>query len=130
MEEKRKNKRIPMNAIVMYRIENYEKIDDQNLAKIDRPISANISSGGLQIVAKQKLPVGVYLKIVLTIFPMRNTVDVIGRVVWNRADGKESRFRAGIEFVRFSNAIDAEQIEEYVSIQENRGCTENIACAL
>ena len=79
MEEKRKDKRIPINAIVMYRIEdyeniddrnieNYEKIDDQNLVKIDRLISADISSGGLQIVAKQKLPVGVYLKIVLTIF--------------------------------------------------------------
>ncbi len=130
MEEKRKNKRIPINAIVMYRIENYEKINDQNLAKIDRPISADISSGGLQIVGKQKLPVGVYLKIVLTIFPMRNTVDVIGKVVWNNADEGESRFRVGIEFIRFSNENDVEQIEEYMSIQENRGRTENIACAL
>ena len=130
MEEKRKNKRIPINAIVMYQIDDYEKIDDRNLITIGRPISADISSGGLQIVAKQKLPVGVYLKIVLSIFPMRNTVDVIGKVVWNHADGEESRFRTGIEFVRFSNAIDAEQIEEYVSIQENRGRSENIACAL
>jgi len=121
MEEKRKDKRIPINSIVMYRIEDYEKIDDQNLVKIGRPISANISSGGMQIVAKQKLPVGVYLKIVLSIFPMRNTIDVIGKVVWNHADGEESRFRTGIEFVRFLNAIDAEQIEEYVSIQEDRG---------
>jgi len=130
MEEKRKDKRIPINAIVMYQIDDYEKIDDRNLITIGRPISADISSGGLQIVAKQKLPVGVYLKIVLSIFPMRNTVDVIGKVVWNHADGEESRFRTGIEFVRFSNAIDAEQIEEYVSIQENRGRSENIACAL
>ena len=130
MEEKRKDKRIPINTVVMYRIENYEKIDDQNLVKIDRPISADISSGGLQIVAKQKLPVGAYLKIVLTIFPMRNTVDVIGKVIWNHADGREKRFRAGIEFVKFLNVIDAEQIEEYMSIQEDRGRTENIACTL
>ena len=130
MEEKRKDKRIPINAVVMYQINDYEKMDDSNLVKIGRPISADISSGGLQVVAKQKLPVGVYLKIVLSIFPMRNTIDVIGKVVWNNADGREKRFRAGIEFVRFSNAIDAEQIEEYVSIQENRGRTENIACAL
>lgn len=41
MEEKRKDKRIPINAIVMYRIEDYEKIDDQNLAKIDRHIIKN-----------------------------------------------------------------------------------------
>jgi len=112
----------------MYRIDDYEKIDDRNLIKIDGPISADISSGGLQIVAKQKLTVGVYLKIVLSIFPMRNTVDAIGKVVWNHADGEESRFRTGIEFIRFSNAIDAEQIEEYVSVQEDRGRTENIAC--
>ncbi len=130
MEEKRKDKRIPINAIVMYRIEDYEKIDDQNLAKIDRPISADISSWGLLIVAKEKLPVGVYLKIVLSIFPMRNTVDVIGKVAWNHADGEESRFRTGIEFIRFLNEIDTEQIEEYMSIQEDRGRTENIACAL
>ena len=130
MEEKRKDKRIPINSIVMYRIEDYEKIDDQNLVKIGRPISANISSGGMQIVAKQKLPVGVYLKIVLSIFPMRNTIDVIGKVVWNHADGEESRFRTGIEFVKFLNVIDAEQIEEYMSIQEDRGRTENIACTL
>jgi hypothetical protein len=61
---------------------------------------------------------------------MRNTVDVIGKVVWNRADGEESRFRAGIEFVKFPNENDVEQIEEYMSIQEDRGRTENIACAL
>ncbi len=130
MEEKRKDKRIPINAVVMYQINDYEKMDDSNLIKIGRPISADISSGGMQIVAKEKLPVGVHLKIVLSIFPIRNTIDVIGKVVWNNADEGESRFRTGIEFVKFLNVIDAEQIEEYVSIQENRGRTENIACAL
>jgi len=130
MEERRKYKRIPINTIVMYQIDDYEKIDDRKLIKIGRPMSADISSGGLQIVTSQKLPVGVYLKIVLSIFPMRNTVDVIGKVAWNHADGEGSRFRAGIEFIRFSNAIDAEQIEEYVSVQEDRGRTEDIACTL
>ncbi len=130
MEEKRKNKRIPINALVIYQIDDYEKMDDRNLIRMDRPISADISLGGLQIVVKQELPVGVYLKIILSIFPLRKTIDVIGKVVWNNADGREKRFRAGIDFVRFSNENDRGQIEEYMSIQEDRGRTENIACAL
>jgi c-di-GMP-binding flagellar brake protein YcgR len=130
MEEKRKDKRIPINALVIYQIDDYEKMDDRNLIRMDRPISADISLGGLQIVVKQELPVGVYLKIILSIFPLRKTIDVIGKVVWNNADGREKRFRAGIEFVRFSNENDRGQIEEYMSVQEDRGRTENIACAL
>ena len=118
MENKRKYKRVPINAAVMYRIEDYEKIDDRDLIQMSRPISADISSGGMQIVTSQKLPVGVCLKIVLSIFPMRNTIDVIGKVAWNHADEGESRFRAGIEFVKFLNEIDAEQIEEYMSIRD------------
>ncbi len=115
MEEKRKYKRVPVNAIVLYQIEDYENITEENISRVRSPLSVDISAGGLKIETDQKLPEGIYLKITLSIIPTKIPIDFIGKVMWVRDSQAEGHFYTGIEFVEFNDQSQKKLIEDYIN---------------
>ena len=118
MEEKRKYKRVPVDAIILYQIEDYENMPEGNLSRVRSPLSVDISVGGIKIETDQKLPEGTYLKITLSIVPSKVSVDVIGKVAWTKDSQTENHYNTGIEFVEFIIKTQKKLIEDYVNKED------------
>ena len=118
MEEKRQYKRVPVDAIVLYQIQNYDKMPDSELSRIQSPVSVDVSEGGLKIEAEQKLPEDTYLKVTLSIPPERVPIELIGRVAWTRDSETPDHFWTGIEFVEFYEDKFKRLIADYVNSKE------------
>ena len=118
MEEKRKYKRVSVNAIILYQIQNYENEEKNNLSRIRSPLSVDISEGGLKIDTDQKLPEGTYLKITLSIVPTKITIDIIGKIAWTRDSETEGHFQSGVEFVEFTDESQKGLIKTYIDLKD------------
>ena len=100
-DEKRKFKRVPVDAIVIYQIQDQLKVIKNKLKRIGTPISVDISAGGLQVITSQKLPQDIALKIDLSILPTKIPIEAFGKVKWTEKDKTPNQYRSGIEFVKF-----------------------------
>ncbi len=118
MEEKRKYKRVPVNAIILYQIEDYENITEGNISRVRSPLSVDISTGGLKLETDQKLPEGTYLKITLSIVPTKVAIDIIGKVAWSRDSETKGHYYTGVEFVEFIIKTQKKLVEDYVNKED------------
>ena len=100
-EEKRQSVRYPLEAIVMYYLQNYPSYSDSDLTEIDHPRSVDLSYDGMQFVTGQDLPEGSHLKIILYPAPAGASLMMIGKVVWNRLVPGQINHRIGVEFVDY-----------------------------
>ncbi|GEM_PF-3041401 len=110
--EHRKFTRVPVDSIVMYEVMDYLKYKDRNLRSIETPISLDISVGGMRMKTQQNLPVSIYIKMIMFLQNSKKPVEIIGRVVWTKTDGKI--FECGIEFIDFINRKKSE-IEDHIN---------------
>lgn len=118
MEEKRKNKRVPVEAVMMYQIENYPEGSKKEFHKIGTPISVNISIGGLQIAANQRLPIGTLLRIILSITNTQIPIELTAKVAWVHDGLKNELFKIGIEFIDFDDENKKKLIKDYINKQD------------
>jgi c-di-GMP-binding flagellar brake protein YcgR len=118
MDNKRKFKRVSVNAIVMYMMDTQENNHEDLASSIGTPNSVDISTGGLKIIAGQKLPIGANLKVILSILPSKIPIEVICKVVWTKNADVENLYQSGIEFLKFSDKKQKELIESYVDTKE------------
>ena len=103
MEEKRSSPRYPLEAIVIYYIQNYPDFQESDLKEIGHPRSVDLSRDGMQFVTGQKLPEGGYLKIVLFLAGAGLPIEVIGRVVWIRQLKGQLNYRVGLSFETYTD---------------------------
>ena len=114
MNERRNYIRVPTDEVLMVQIPNHPNIEKIGFYEILTPESIDISEGGLQVEGIQKLPVGIYLIILLSIASLKNPIEVEGKVVWcNKADKKE-HYKMGIEFIDFKDKSKKKIIQEYI----------------
>ena len=110
MKEQRRHKRLPLDAVVFYRIENGEP---ENTSKVGTPLSVDISESGLQIEADREIPAGTDLKMILSLPPAPQTMEIYGRTMWIKKTDTD-HFKIGIEFIRFRYSSIREVIRKYV----------------
>jgi len=114
-EEKRRFPRLPINTEVEY------TIPDQEEAELFTTGSKNISSGGVCIVAFEKLEPGVILDLKFSIPALNKFIIAKGRVAWIKelhiVETKIGKiYEAGIEFVNIKDA-DREKIQEFITLR-------------
>lgn len=114
MEERRRFKRIPLDAILIYQIQNYPEDYEGNLQKISAPTNIDISMGGLKLLIKQKLPKGTFLKINLSLSKSNTPIEVIGKIAWINKAERRDRYQAGIKFIDFDDEDHKEVIRNYI----------------
>lgn len=114
MEERRKAKRVPVDAIMMYQILHYPDGQEGEYHKIGTPISVDISTLGLRIATKQKLPKGTELQIVLSISTTKKPMELTGSVVWINDEDDDSLYKIGIKFKDEIANDKIKLIEEYI----------------
>ncbi|MBU1078693.1 MAG: PilZ domain-containing protein [Spirochaetes bacterium] len=119
MEERRKYKRVPVDAIMMYQVKNYPDEKEAEFHKIGTPISVDISKGGLQIAASQQLPVTTVLHIILSIATTKAPIELTGKVAWVNNDEKDKDlYKMGIEFVDLNDEAKKKMLDEYVDLKD------------
>lgn len=118
MEEKRKYKRVFINSIVMYEIQDDLRDREENLRALEAPTSVDISLGGLKIISKQQLPIGISLKIILTLVTAKVPIKIIGKVVWTKQMKEANTFQTGIIFVEFLNNHE-DAVKNYINSMDS-----------
>ncbi len=118
MDEKRKFKRVPVNAIVLYQIQDHMAIVQKKLRRIGTPISVDISIGGLQVITNQKLPLNLNLKIDLSILPTKIPIEAIGKVAWIKKDRNPGQYKVGVKFTKFIDEAQRELIKTYIDLKD------------
>lgn len=113
MDEKRKYRRIPTDAVIIYQIQNYPEGAEEKLQKVGAPVSVDISEGGLQLLTKQPLQKDIYLRINLSLPSQKAPLELTGKVVWVREE--KTRFNTGVKFVDFDNEEQREILKRYIS---------------
>jgi len=111
-KERRKFPRLPLNAEIEYVVSGQEE------AELFTTESKNISSGGVCIVAFEKLQPGVIVNLKFCLPELNKFIIAKGKVAWIKElsirDKKTDKvYEAGIEFVSIKDA-DREKIAEYV----------------
>ncbi len=114
MEERRKSKRVPVDAIVMYQTDSYPITENLEANKVDTPISVNISIGGLQLETNQHLKVGTFLQIVLSILDTKVPMQLTGKVIWVHDNIQKKFYKIGVEFIDFNDDAKKKIIEDYI----------------
>ncbi len=117
MDEKRKFKRVSVDAIMMYQIQNHPDGTQGIFHKIGTPISVNISVGGLQIDANQKLPIGTELQIIISIVTTPSPIELNGKVMWVKPYKDNKLFKIGIQFVNFTDKSAKQLINNYIKLK-------------
>ena len=107
MEEKRKFKRIPAETILWYEIEDFTRMQagsDQGDVRLGLPLgSVDISIGGVQIIANNRIEPEKRLKLILSVSPTTPPVSILARVAWVRQAENKKTFYHGLEFLEFIN---------------------------
>lgn|SRR3989338_3186698 len=110
VEERRKFIRLNISVDVDYYVISNEQ--DKHPTH-----SVNISTGGICIIAHEKLDVGTLLKLVITIPEIPPTVHATGRVAWVKsftiATEEKTKYDVGIEFTEISEE-DRKKVKRYV----------------
>lgn len=114
MEERRKSKRVPVNAIMLYKSQEVIDPDRKTPFPIGTPISVDIGEGGLQIVGDQQIEVGTKLDIVLSIVDTQVPIELEGKVIWVKDAEEEGSYRIGIEFTDFNNEESKKMLDDYI----------------
>lgn len=115
MQERRKYKRVPIHSIMMYQVQRDKDLANIEYKRINTLISIDISIGGVQVVTREKINEGAYLKLLVNLEGKNLPIIVIGKVVWIRNTDNEGSRKMGIEFVEFSDIDDKKNIEEFVN---------------
>ena len=98
-DDKRKYKRVPLDSILFYMIEDKSLKNPLELLKAETPLSIDISEGGLKFLSLQEIPLKTYLKVIITFYDGSiQPVDIIGRVVWTQLEPISGNYYTGIEF--------------------------------
>lgn len=118
MGEKRKFRRVSVDAIMMYQIQKYPDGTQGTFHKIGTPISVNISVGGLQIDANQKLPIGTKLQIIISIVTTPSPIELNGKVMWVKPYKDNKLFKIGIQFVDFNDKLTKQLISNYIKLKD------------
>lgn len=111
MKEKRRHRRFRSVVLMMY------ETKDPRL--LETPINLDISQAGLQMLAKQDLPVGKMLRIMLAFSAAGRPLELLGKVVWNRKMHETERFRTGIEFLPFSSS-NRDALRDHLTREDRR----------
>jgi c-di-GMP-binding flagellar brake protein YcgR len=106
MAEQRKFVRLDSSIAVEYRIAG--KVLHPSVNSITR----NISSGGIRIHLRSRLPIGSNLDIALKLPNLEHSINVVGQVVWVEPN-KEGSYDAGIKYVQV-DPDDIQKITDYV----------------
>ncbi|MDD5065801.1 MAG: PilZ domain-containing protein [bacterium] len=114
MDDRRKYKRVSIDAVLMCQIPELDNNPDVGFHEISTPMSMDISMGGLQMSTDQDLPIGLMLSIFLSIDTKEKPLEIKGKVAWNRKDPKKEAFKIGVEFVEFTDKRKRKIIQDFV----------------
>ncbi len=124
MEEKRKFKRIRINLLGLYMIQDFSKLDSDEIHSVELPTSVDLSIGGVKIISSQNLPLGADVKLTLPIFSLRRPVEMMGKVVWTNQVKETGNYQIGFQFNDFLSN-DRIAIENFINNYENNRSKEN-----
>ena len=116
-DDNRKYRRVPIRAVVIYKIMDHIKVVKQKLRKIGNPLSIDISMGGLQIITHQKLPLGIPIKIDLSLQSPGTPLEIIGKVAWIDPDDTPGQYKTGIAFTNYVSENNKILIKKYIEMK-------------
>lgn len=117
--EKRNSPRYPLEAIVVYHIQNYPAYSNADLTEIDRPRTVDLSYEGMQFVTGQPLETGSHLKIILYPAPAGLPLEMIGEVIWANKIPEQFNYRVGVSFLEYLDGCDAALRQLIGRMEEN-----------
>lgn len=114
MDERRRYKRVPCNALMICKIADPSRQSGEEFLEINPPRTVDISAGGLQIESDIPVPLGANLIMFISIGSIDRPIEIKARSVWC-SEIHTDLFRIGIEFVQFAEENDRKAIEDYVA---------------
>ena len=107
--------RIPFSFPVRFKECGYDKDNLKEEGVSQYAYSNNISVGGIQLKLPQKLKIGKFLKMKLTlpIYSDCRVIHLLGQVVWTQFDEPEKKHLAGIQFQDLDD-VDKITLEEFI----------------
>lgn len=112
---RRQHERIPISLIVMYEVEEQQKIEADVQHEIATPILENLSETGMMLTVEETLPKGLLLRIYVSTMNITEYLEIMGEVIWS-CPHNDDLAQAGVRFVNFTdNGRDRliEMLEEY-----------------
>ncbi len=107
MRERRRYIRLDASLVVRYKILHGKLSEDQTLSK-------NISSGGICVPLKERIPTGVHLDMEINLPTEKQPIKLIGEVVWQKEIPNErGGLDTGIRYVKI-NILDRQKITNYI----------------
>ena len=113
--ERRRFARMPFSFPVRFKECGYDKDNLKEEGVSQYAYSNNISVGGIQLKLPQRLKIGKYLRLKLTlpIYSECKVVHFLGQVMWTQLDEAENRHVAGIQFLDLDE-VDKITLEEFI----------------
>jgi len=113
--ERRRFARIPFYFPVRFKECGYDKDNLKEEGISQYAYSNNISVGGIQLKLPQRLKIGKYLKLKLTlpIYSDCKVMHFLGQVLWTQFDEAEKKYVAGIQFIDLDE-VDKITLEEFI----------------
>ncbi len=78
----------------------YQTLDEDDMS-FGKPLSKNISAGGIQLEMEEPETVGAYLLLKFNVPEYDNKINARGRIVWVKK-GESGNYEVGIEFLEIS----------------------------
>ena len=104
-EERRQDKRINLVIDVKYNMSTYQ---DWLVTKI-----RNLSTGGICLLTKDYIPVGLIFDLVFLIPETPKQIEVSGEIIWNELNMDNEYYTNGVKFLTLKNE-DKELIGKYI----------------
>ena len=115
MEEKRKNRRLPIDLELC--VQSLFKQDNVKVEVKDTPIIVtDISKGGIRFECESILPIGYYFNAKLELGSSDSVLYTVVKII-RSAEGKENRIIYGCEFVGLAPVLD--YIFDEIEAKEN-----------
>lgn len=114
MKDKRKFKRRPIDAVMMYYADDYQNGDVERIHHLSTPFIVDLGLGGLQMVVDRHYRVGTLLHLYLSLTSTDIPLELKGKVVWEQDYESDRLHRMGIEFVDLNDLYSRNMIKESI----------------